>query len=314
MDLYNALWDYLNGIPTIRDWPELNDFLRKVVAGKPRHWRLVARACQAAGGTPEQALPGMAALGALFLNIVLIDDMLDQDPKGQYHRLGHAATANIASAFQAAGYEAIARSPLPPLAQAQIYQRLTAMLLQTTLGQYWDSHNPSDEASYWQVTRAKSSPYFATSFYVGVRMAGGDHELAARVAEVGALYGEMIQINDDLNDVMETPANVDWLQGRYPLPILFATLVPHPERERFLEVRTQIADEAALIEAQEILIRCGAMSFGVDQLLQRYQQATAHLDACALAQPGYLQQILDEVVAPAQRLLAQLTGADAAAV
>ncbi len=53
-------------------------------------------------------------------------------------------------------------------------------------------------------------------------MGGATETTATRLGEVGALYGEMIQLSDDLNDVMEYPANVDWLQGRYPLPILRA--------------------------------------------------------------------------------------------
>ena len=239
MDLYSTLWDYLGEMPTLRDWPELHEFLGKVIASKPRHWRLGARACQAAGGTVEQALPAVASMAALFLNIVLIDDMLDHDPKGQHHRWGHGATANIASALQAAGYEAITRSALPAHTQAQIFPRLNQLMLQTTLGQYWDGQNSCDEESYWRVTRTKSSPYFATSLVVGVLVAGASPEVAEHVGEIGALYGEMIQINDDLSDVMETPANVDWLQGRYPLPILFATLVPHPERDHFLDVRSR---------------------------------------------------------------------------
>ena len=306
MDLYPILGDYLTAIPTLRDWPELHEFLRKVIASKPRHWRLSARACQAAGGTLAQALPAMASMAALFLNIVLIDDMLDHDPKGQHHRWGHGATANIASALQAAGYEAITRSTLPAPTQAQIFLHLNQLLLQTTLGQYWDSQNPADEEGYWRVVRTKSSPYFATSLVVGVLVAGASAEVAAQVGELGALYGEMIQINDDLSDVMETPANVDWLQGRYPLPILFASLVPHPERARFLELRSRAHEAAALIEAQEILIRCGAMSYGVDQLLRRHRRGQALLQQMPLADPTPLQELLDEVSAPAQRLLAQI--------
>jgi geranylgeranyl pyrophosphate synthase len=151
------------------------------------------------------------------------------------------------------------------------------MLLKTTLGQHWDAQNPCDEESYWRVTRTKSSPYFGTSFFVGAFMSGSPETVATQLGEVGELYGEMIQINDDLNDVLETPANADWLQGRYPLPILFATLVP-----------------------------CGAMSYGIDQLLQRFERVDILLRQIPLADRSWIQELIEGIVAPVQRLLAQV--------
>src|SRR5690606_2365028 len=118
------------------------------------------------------ALPAVIALGSLFLNIILIDDVLDDDPRGQHHTLGYGSAFNMASALQALGFEAIARSSLPLETQAIIFHMLNQMILQTTLGQYLDTQNPCDEESYWRVTRTKSSPYFGTSFFVGALMSG----------------------------------------------------------------------------------------------------------------------------------------------
>jgi geranylgeranyl pyrophosphate synthase len=306
MDLYNATWDYLAILPTVQMWPELNQLLQKIVGNKPPHWWMAARACMATGGTFTQAIPAVAALGAHFLNIVLIDDMLDADPKGQHNRLGYAITANLASALQAVGFEAIAHSSLSLESQAIVFNQLNRMLLKTTLGQHWDAQNPCDEESYWRVTRTKSSPYFGTSFFVGAFMSGSPEAIATQLGEVGELYGEMIQINDDLNDVLETPANADWVQGRYPLPILYATLVPHPDQARFVALRRHIAEEWALREAQEILIRCGAMSYGIDQLLQRFERVDTLLRQIPLADSSWIQELIEGIVAPVQRLLAQV--------
>ena len=233
MELYDATWEVLTALPTVQAWPELKELLQRIVRNKPPHWWMAARACLATGGTLEQALPAVVALGSLFLNIVLIDDMLDDDPKGHHNRLGAGTTANMASALQAIGFEAITRSSLSVEKQLLVFNHLNQMMLQTTLGQYWDTQNPCDEESYWRVTRTKSSPFFSTSFFVGALMSGSPEPVAQKLGEMGALYGEMIQVNDDLNDVLEIPANADRLQGRYPLPILFATLVPHPDQARF---------------------------------------------------------------------------------
>jgi geranylgeranyl pyrophosphate synthase len=236
----------------------------------------------------------------------LIDNILDEDPKGQHNTLGVGPVANMARELQAIGFEAIARSHLPLERQAIVLHHLNRMVLQTTFGQYLDSQNPCDEESYWRVTRTKSSPYFATSFLVGALMGGSTEEVANKLGEMGALYGEMVQINDDLNDVLAVPANADWLQGRYPLPILFATLVPHPERERFVTLRALIHEEWALQEAQDILIRSGAISYGIDQLLRRSQRVNELLDQTPVAQREIIEQMVNGMLAPVTNLLAHM--------
>jgi len=180
------------------------------------------------------------------------------------------------------------------------------MLLFTALGQYWDTQNPHTEEAYWQVTRAKSAPFFGATLYVGAMMGGADATSAGKLGELGELYGEMIQIHDDLNDAMAVPASVDWLQGRFPLPILFAEVVPHPDQARFRHLRRQVEQADALVEAQDILIRCGAVSYAIDQLLQRHRQATALRPQLHLAQPRVIDQVLEGVIEPVQKLLHQI--------
>jgi geranylgeranyl pyrophosphate synthase len=112
----------------------------------------------------------------------------------------------------------------------------------------------------------------------------------------------MIQIHDDLNDSMETPANPDWIQGRSPLPILFARLVDHPERTRFLELSREIGAPGNLEEAQEILIHCGAVSYCVDQLLRKHMSARELLDTITLQKRDALDALFESVVTPVWKL------------
>ena len=125
---------------------------------------------------------------------------------------------------------------------------------------------------------------------------------AERLKELGKLYGEMVQIHDDLNDALAIPANPDWIQERLPLPILFAQTVEHAERARFLELRRQIMDESALLEAQDILIRCGAVSYCVDQILRRHQAAQEIVAALSLPKREMLDALIEEVVEPVWKL------------
>ncbi len=304
MDLNTATADYLASLPIVQEWEEMNYLLRQTLARPQGHWRLPAPAGAAVADDPHLAVPAVAAMVCHFLAIVLVDDMLDADPKGQHHRLGSPATANLAGALQAAGLEALARSGAAPAVVHAAQERLNRMLLMTALGQYWDSQNPQDEEGYWRVVRTKSSPFFGTALALGGLLGGAPEATVMGLEKVGGLYGEMVQLHDDLNDVMETPANADWLQGRLPLPILFAAHVRHPEQARFRQLRTQIADPAALAAAQEILIRCGGISYTVAQLLDRHAQAEAVLHTVALARPAPIQSLLDAIIAPVHGLLA----------
>jgi geranylgeranyl pyrophosphate synthase len=121
--------------------------------------------------------------------------------------------------------------------------------------------------------------------------------------QFGHLYGEMIQIHDDLNDTMAVPANPDWTLDRAPLPILFAQVVNHDDNARFLELRKTIPDPAALTEAQTILIRCGAVSYCIDQILRRHQAAQKILRAMSTHHKEELEDLLDGVVDPVRKLL-----------
>jgi geranylgeranyl pyrophosphate synthase len=306
MDLYAAALAHLSAFDAVAEWDELRLLLQRVIAKQPPHWKLPALACEAVSGDLSPAVPAVAALGCLHLGILLIDDMLDADPKGEHLRLGQPATSNLASALQAAGLEAIAHSNLSIEIQNAVQNNLNQMNLLTALGQYWDSLNPQDEESYWRVVRTKSSPFFGAAFYIGARMGDGCAQTAAKLERIGEIYGELIQIHDDLNDVMEVPANPDWKQGRSPLPLLFAQVTPHRERARFQQLRHHVSDPDALAEAQEILIRCGAISYAVDQLLERHQQAKRELNTMNLVHMDALGNLIDEAIAPVARLFDSL--------
>jgi geranylgeranyl pyrophosphate synthase len=114
----------------------------------------------------------------------------------------------------------------------------------------------------------------------------------------------MIQIHDDLNDTMAVPANPDWRLDSSSLPILFAQVVEHADKDRFLELRQSISDLVALTDAQIILVRCGAVSYCIDQLLRRYQAAQKILDVVSLPRREGLEDLLDGVVEPVRNLFA----------
>lgn len=305
MDIYQTTLTYLEEFPSFGQWPEMDAILRRSASSRPRDWNLPICLCQALGTPPEKAVPASAALACAQISIILVDDMLDDDPRGAYRRIGVGRASNLALAFQAAGVEALLESRSRPKLEA--VRCLNQMLYQTAFGQELDVKNPDDEKSYWQVVTNKSAPFYGCAFQLGALGAESSVKTTKGIRRLGELYGEMIQIHDDLNDTLTVPANPDWLQGRNPLPILFAQTVNHPEREKFMALRQTIPSNGALEEAQEILIRCGAVSYCVDQLLQRHQAVQNLLDELSLPAQEWVDALIHDLIAPVQRLFETLS-------
>jgi len=302
MDIYQQITNSFSTIGRKQVWKEMQVLFQHVAEKRPYHWMLPIWSCEAVGGKCIQAIPAAVSIACSYISIILVDDMLDSDPRGEYRLVGAPAAANMALAFQAAGLEAIARCKAETSVRLAALSSLDEMILTTAFGQYQDVHCSATEAEYWQLVRTKSSPFFASALYIGALLGGGSKEALEGLVEVGQLYGEMIQIHDDLTDALEVPANPDWTCGRASLPILFAQTVGHPDRQRFVELHSQAQDPEKLSEAQTILIRCGAISYGVDQLIRRYQKYRELLSGIDLHDCTGLELMLKKVVDPLENL------------
>jgi geranylgeranyl pyrophosphate synthase len=303
MDLFTQVIDAFTHLPHVDSWAEANEVFQVAAARKPDHWLIPAWACEAVCGSQEQSVHAMLAIGCAHVAILLVDDMLDDDPRGDYHRLGMPAVSNLSCFFQGAALLAVSRSTKDSVFQLAAVNSFNAVLLGTAFGQYLDVQAPANESGYWDVAKTKSSPFFGAALQVGALAGGASLDVAEQLKGLGCLYGEMIQIHDDMHDSMETPANSDWLQGRSPLPILFASLVKHRDRARFLDLKKRAHSPDALEEAQEILIRCGAISYCVDQLIDRHRKAMELLSGLPLLNPEPVSALLDKVITPVNHLL-----------
>jgi geranylgeranyl pyrophosphate synthase len=302
MDLFSQAIQDFSILPVMESWEDALSVFRRAATGRPSHWLLPARVCEAVGGSPEQAIPAVLATGCAHAGILLVDDMLDADPRGDFRHLGMPATSNLAVAFQSAALLAASRFAPDQSISVLAMNSFNDMFRWTAWGQFLDSQTLADEAAYWQIVKTKSSPFFGTACLAGALAGGGTEEVARQVEDVGCLYGEMIQLHDDMHDAMEMPANPDWVQGRFPLPILYASLVEHPKRERFVELNRNISYPKALEEAQEILIQCGAISYCIAHLIRIHQQADELMKSIPLVNPAPLASLLDEIIAPVHEL------------
>jgi geranylgeranyl diphosphate synthase, type I len=296
-------------LPEFSAWPEMAAVFERTNGSLSREWELPGLACQAVGSTVDAALVGAAALACIQLSIVLVDDMLDDDPRGDYHHLGYGPTANLALAYQAAAFALVKSAPVDAERRAGLAGWLAHIGLGTALGQYHDAHNAGDEAAYWQVVRGKSGPFYGAALAMGALLGGGSQEVTESLNKLGILIGETSQIYDDLADALRSPARPDWQHGRNNLLILYALTAHYPDRARFETCLPQVDDPAILREAQQILVTCGAVSYCAYQVVRRYRAAQQLLASLPLVDPSLLVEGLERQRKPLEALF-QAAGAE----
>ena len=310
MDYVEQIKAKLLAIPEIAAWTAMADIVRaghKKGSGIPC-WEYPLLACRAVGGREEDALPGMVATVCLLNGIHLVDDLLDEDPKGQHHKIGIGHAANIALAFQAVAYRALEGAGLAPETLAEAQQAVTRACLDTACGQNMDASPLSGdpEEAYWRVTSSKTPPLFGTAFFLGALLGGSSPATARGVEALAGPIGRVIQVGDDMTDALETPARPDWTTRWNNLAILYALMAEHEEQARFKDLLERVDEPEALDEAQEILVRCGAISYGTYQVIQNYQQGKHDLEALGLPHPEKLAALLESLIEPARDLFRRL--------
>jgi geranylgeranyl pyrophosphate synthase len=293
-------------LPEVAAWPEMTRILEQHVDKPHQVWEWPYLSCRAVGGDESQAASSAAAILCMILSILLVDDMLDQDPRGAHLQLGDAVAANISFAFQSASFRMLAGTPVDAERRAALLQAFAEMGLAMALGQDLDARSLSSEENYWKVTHAKSGVYFATALYAGAIVGKADPDTAAQIWKFGELMGDVVQIHDDINDALEIPANPDWKQMRNNLLLLYARTADHPDRERFLTLQSRVDDPEALKEAQQILIRSGAISYGMYHIWNRHDSGLNILKKAALRNPKPLEELVSKSILPLLEILDQL--------
>lgn len=285
-------------VPGMERWSEVKEFFPDTQDDIRLDWQLPGIACAAVGGNFAATFPAMAALACIQVSIILVDDMLDEEPEGAHHRFGIGRTANLALALQAAGAVLTDQCGVAAPNRAAAAHALNRMALATAAGQELDVRNLSGEENYWQVVRAKSTPFYGTGLEIGALLGGASPQMAEVMYNVGVLFGEAIQIYDDLEDAFQSPANSDWAQGRNNLALLYGLSAEYPQKADFLRFKSQADDLAALHSAQQLLIDSGAVSYCAFQMLQRHIAAKSYLDSVTLDRRDRVDYLLKMQLAP----------------
>ena len=286
-------------------WPSAQECVRKVFA-MDGFKNIPVSGLVATGATVtvyDEAV--RLVLGSLMVSIMLIDDILDDEDDGYFHKVGYGDSTNISAVLQALGAELLLECSAEPQAKLQALKLYNQTVIDTARGQHLDvTSQISSEEAYWEVVASKSGPFYSFEFQIKAVLADADAGMCHDLAYLGGIYGEIIQIHDDLQDCLQPQVTPDWERSAISLPILFAEQVDHPQRERFIALRQGGIDSAEkLREAQAILLRCGAINYCYVQLLQRYRYATIYLRNSTLPNPAPVQEIFQLAVQPVLDLL-----------
>ncbi len=302
MDIQEATRSYLFSVLQIEPFEQVIQVIDYLFTKPSAHWMLPLYSCQSVGGNQSQSIPAVSAMIAFQTAILLVDDLLDNDGRREILGLSVGETANLATVFQAVGLECITQNLPGPEEHRQIVNQINQMMVETAYGQALDHQNPDSEEAYWRAARAKSCPFFGLAFYLGAVMGGASIETATAIQKLGRLYGEMIQIHDDLSDCLSTSIGSDWIQKKAALPILFARIVDHPDRQKFMSLLELGTDSDSIRTAQEILLRCGAVSFCIDQIIQRHKIGMQILGELKLSDSQSFNQLFNGIVEPIWKL------------
>jgi len=304
---FNKIKARVRSLAEVAAWPLMGELIDKIGHRESLSvWEYPVAACEAVGGSAEAALPGAAAVFCSVISIHLVDDILDEDPAGEHHRLGVGRTANLGLAFQAAGHRLLDDPALSTATRAALQASFAAMSLATAFGQDLDARDLCGEEEYWRVVDAKTPPLFAAAFEMGALLGGATGEVASQLADLGRALGRYVQVSDDLSDALQTPAKADWNRPANNLPILYAMTVDHADRDQFLLLSKRVDDAESLNGAQKILLRSGAASYCTLKLIQFAQEAAEILARIPLSDPQPLARILAEHKRPLRKLLASV--------
>ena len=301
--MYSQIKSFLQEDDFINPWPDLMKFIISIINENPKHILIPGVIAAAYGGETAAQVVSNSALALLYGAIVAVDSILDGDTFGPMQGFTAGELANMSLGLAGWGFHTLGRLPGAP-AKSEAYTILSRLLYQVSDGQALDVGNPETEEAYWELATLKSGSFFSGAFALGGLAGGASAADQTRLAALGQIYGLMLQIHDDLRDALERPANPDWLNGRYTLPILYAHLVDHPDRARFDAIRRQVSDAALLEEAQTILLRSGALSYGFYQIQERYDQAMLELEDLNLLDDQVIRRMFDELRHPVEQLLA----------
>jgi geranylgeranyl diphosphate synthase type I len=252
---------------------------------------LALLACEAAGGTAEDALP-MALAVELVHNFSLVhDDIMDHDAtrrgRPTVHTRWDTATAILAGdVLFARAFEVLARIP-DPAAHQEASRLLSVAIRRLCEGQAMDvafeKRKDVTVAEYLDMIGGKTAVLFAAACHGGALSTRRANRAAIEALDrYGDSFGMAFQIADDILDVtadsktMGKPWGSDVRAGKQTILVLEALARADPAQRRVLDAAlgNPKATDEEVRHAVDAMRACGALAVA-EALRDRHAQAAA---------------------------------------
>lgn len=278
--------------------------LARRYGGKKLRGVLCLLACEAAGGSPDAALPAAAAVELIHNFSLIHDDLEDEDPERRHRptvwRLwGVAQAVNAGSNMQALVNEAALRLTGRGISAGctlGIIGALSRAMLAMTEGQAldlgWQDRWDLGVEDYLRMAAGKTSALTEAAAWCGAAVAAADASARDHFARFGCAFGMAFQARDDYlgiwgrSEQTGKPVGADIRQGKRSLPIVHAleqsALRGEAAAGGDLRIGLERRDVERVLAALEAT---GSQAF-VEQVAARYTaEALAHLEAIAPSSP-----------------------------
>ena len=187
---------------------------------------LVVLACEAAGGSAEDALPAAAALELVHCFSLVHDDLpaLDNDSlrRGQptlHVHAGEPMAILAGDLMLAMAFGELAKMPLEPKQITSLVEELATGTRDMVVGQVYDTlgglpeHLPPLE-QLQMVHRNKTGALLKAACRMGAISAGADDRTLHALSEFGEAVGLMFQVVDDLLDETQSTEHLGKTAGK----------------------------------------------------------------------------------------------------
>jgi geranylgeranyl diphosphate synthase type I len=255
-------------------------------------------ACEAVGGTWEDALPAAAAIELLHNFSLIHDDIEDQDPSRRHRATvwklwGEAQAINAGDSMFALAGRALLETQMPTDALDTLARRFHDMSLSLTEGQFLDMQFESRQdvtpEEYLDMIGRKTGALVAFSCFAGAIIGGASDQVRDALHDFGGELGMAFQIQDDIQGIWGHPdatgkaASKDLENRKKTLPVLLALQRAQPEHRQLLrDFYSQRSDDLSGIKA--ILNATNARVLSEDVVRRLQRQATSALETANLDQ------------------------------
>jgi geranylgeranyl diphosphate synthase, type I len=285
-------------VPALRDAiAGLEQSIREVVeyhlglaggGGKALRPALALLSGEAAGGRPEDALPGAVSVELVHNFSLLHDDVMDKDQE-RHHRptawtvFGESRAILAGDALQTLSIEVLGDARAVGMVARATQRMIAGQALDLGLEGRWDA--TVEECQ--NMIAGKTAALLSCSTGVGALLAGAPARTVGALESFGEELGMAFQAVDDLlgiwgrPEVTGKPVGNDLRQKKVSLPVAAGLETPEAPRLRELLGPAELSD-TDVSEATELLERCGARAFVADEAERRLGLALAELERVEL--------------------------------